>query len=324
MGADFEVVISDHRFPDITIQERVLSKIGAHLVVGQAKTEDEIIQLAKGAHAILNARAKITEKVINALERCKVIVRYGVGVDTVDVKAATRKGIMVSNVLDYCVDEVADHAFALILCLARKIVLSARKVRKGEWNIADLRPIKRLNRQVIGVIGFGRIGRAFAKKAIPVGFKIIAYDPYLHNEGEKEDGVTFVAFESLLKQSDYITLHLPLTGETRGMIGRQQMELMKPTTFVVNVSRGHLIDEEALVQALEEKRIAGAGLDVLVEEPPKSNNPLLKMDQVIVTSHAAFYSDEAIQELQQKAAERVVTALSGGIPEPLVNPQVLK
>ena len=324
MGKGFKVVISDHRFPDITIQEEIVSKIGATLVVGQAKTEDEVIEVAKDADAILNARAKITSKVIDSLERCKVIVRYGVGVDTVDMKAATDKGIMVCNVLDYCVDEVADHAFALILCLARKIVLSARKVRDGQWNIADIKPIRRIQGQVIGVAGFGRIGRALAQKAAPAGFKIIAYDPYISEEAKKGQDVTFVSYESLLRQSDYITLHMPLTDETRGMIGKEQIEMMKPTSCIVNVSRGPLIDEQALIVALEENRIAGAGLDVLVDEPPKANNPLLKMDQVIVTSHAAFYSEEAMQELQKKAAERAIQALLGEVPESLVNPEVLK
>ena len=324
MNAKFKVVISDHRFPNIDIQRQVLSEIGAELVVGQAETEAEIIELARDAHGILNARSKITAKVIDALERCRVIVRYGVGVDTVDIDAATRKGIMVSNVLDYCVDEVSDHALALILCLARKVVFSARQVRSGEWSITNLKPLKRLSGQTIGVVGYGRIGQALALKSIPIGFRVIVFDPYVDAENVKKDGVESVSFETLVKESDFVSLHSPLTAETKGLIGQKELAMMKPTAFIVNVSRGALIDENALATAIESGQITGAGLDVMIQEPPDPGSRLLKMDQVIVTSHTAFYSDEAMLELQQKAAQNVVTALSGQVPRPLVNPQVLK
>jgi len=323
MSSTYKVVITDHRFPDVNIQREVLSEIGAELVVGQAKTEEEVCEIVKDADGVLCARSVITAKAIDAMQRCRVIVRYGVGVDTVDVAAATRKGIMVSNVLDYCVDEVADHAMALILCLAREVVFSARRVQAGEWTLDNLKPLKRLSGQTLGVVGVGRIGRSLADKAAALGFKILAYDPYLGNVGERADGLTFVELKTLLAESDIVSLHAPLTEETRGMIGEDELRLMKPTAGIVNVSRGALIDESALVDALKEKRLAGAGLDVLVKEAADPDNPLQQMDQVIVTSHAAFYSEEAIQDLQQKAARKVVTALSGQIPDPLVNPEVL-
>ena len=324
MDSKYKVVITDHRFPNVDIQREVLSKVGAELIEGQAKTEEEIIAIAKDAHGILNARSKITAKVIDALTSCKVMVRYGVGVDTIDIAAATRKGIMVSNVLDYCVDEVSDHALALILALTRKVAFSAGRVRSGEWSVTNLRPLKRLSGQTLGVVGFGRIGRELARKAVPIGFNILVYDPYVKGEAVAQSGCRQVSFEELIKKSDVISLHSPLTPETKAMIGQKQIDMMKPHAYIVNVSRGALIDEAALAAAIEAGRIAGAGLDVMIDEPPKSNNPLLKLEQVIVTSHTAFYSDEAIQELQKKAAEKVAAALSGHIPDPLVNPEVLQ
>ena len=324
MSSKFKVVITDHRFSSVAIQETVLAEVGAELVVGQAKTEDEIIEIARDADGILVARSTITAKIIHALERCKVMVRYGVGVDNIDIPAATQKGIMVSNVLDYCVEEVADHALALILSLARKVVFSARRVQAGEWNITNLKPIKRLSGQTTGVVGYGRIGRLLAKKASAVGFKVIAYDPFVGKIGSEDDGVPFVSLETILRESDFISLHTPLSTETQGMIGEENIRLMKPTAAIVNVSRGALIDENALIRALKEKRLAGAGLDVLVKEAADLSHPLQTMEEVIVTSHTAFYSEEAIEELQQKAAQKVVSALSGQLPDPLVNPEVLK
>lgn len=324
MNSKFKVVIIDHRFASIQIQEKVLSDIDAKLVVGQAKTEDEIIEIARDAHGILVARSNITAKVIQALQQCKVMVRYGVGVDNIDVPAATQKGIMVSNVLDYCVEEVADHALALIFSLARKVVFSARRVQAGEWSIQNLKPLKRISGQTLGIVGYGRIGKMLATKASAVGFRVIAYDPFVGKVGSEDSGISFVSLESILKESDFVSLHAPLNAETREMINEENIRMMKPTAAIVNVSRGALIDENALIRALKEKRLAGAGLDVLVSEAADSSNPLQTMEQVIVTSHTAFYSEEAIEELQQKAAQKVVSALSGQIPEPLVNPEVLK
>jgi len=324
MSSKFKVVITDHRFQSVEIQEKVLSEIGAELVVGQAKTEEEIIEIARDADGILVARSTITAKIIHALERCKVMVRYGVGVDNIDIPAATQKGIMVSNVLDYCVEEVADHALALVLSLARKVVFSARRVQAGEWNITNLKPIKRLSGQTTGIVGYGRIGRLLARKASAVGFRVIAYDPFVGKIGSEEGGIPFVSLETILKEADFISLHTPLTEDTANMIGEKQLNMMKDNACLINVSRGALIDEAALVKALEENRIAGAGLDVLVEETADPNHPLQNMEQVIVTSHTAFYSEEAIQDLQKKAAQKVAAALSGQIPDPLVNPEVLK
>lgn len=324
MSNTYKVLITDHRFPDVSIQKEIISRFGAELIVGHVNKENDIIKLAKDVHGILNARAKITGRVINSLRNCKIIVRYGVGVDTVDIPAATRKGIMVANVTDFCIDEVSDHALALLLSLSRKVVLSARKVRAQKWDLAELKPIRRLKDQVIGLIGYGRIGSALARKAKPIGFRVIAYDPYIAKAGEEKDGVMFLSLDSVLKESDYVSVHAPLTSETRGMIGENELNIMKPSAFLINVSRGPLIDEDALIKALQDKCIAGAGLDVMCQEPPEPDNPLLQIDEVVVTSHVAFYSEEAQQELQQKAAQNLVTALSGEVPDSIVNPEVLR
>ena len=311
MSSKFKVVITDHRFASVDIQRRVLAEIGAELVEGQAKTDDEIIAIARDADGILNARSKISAKAIEALERCKIMVRYGVGVDTIDIPAATRKGIMVSNVVDYCMDEVSDHAFALLLTLARKVVFSARRVQTGEWTINNLKPLKRLAGQTVGVVGFGRIGRALGRKAAAVGFKVLAFDPFVAGEGEEKDGVTFVSLEQLLKASDFVSLHLPLTQDTRRMIGRPQLERMKSGAYLVNTSRGELVDEEALYRALERSRIAGAACDVFTQEPPE-RHPLVELDNFILTPHIGAHTREAVLRTAHRATRNLIEMLEGG------------
>jgi len=294
MSNKFKVVITDHRFPNVDTERKVLSKVDAEVIVSEAKNDEELMELVKDADGILNARLKIKPKVIEAMERCKVIVRYGIGVDTIDIKSATKKGIMVCNVPDYCIDEVANHALTLILCLGRKIMLSSRQVLAGEWSITSLKPLRRFTEQTIGIVGFGRIGR------------------------------NLVSLERLMRESDYVSLHAPLVPGNMGMIGKKQLDMMKKEAYLINVSRGPLIDEAALVEALKNNKIAGAGLDVLVDEPPNRDNPLLKLDNVLITPHSAWYSDEAIAELQLKAAETVATVLSGDIPKSVLNWEALK
>ncbi|MDI6729577.1 MAG: C-terminal binding protein, partial [Thermodesulfovibrionales bacterium] len=244
MNSRFKVVITDHRFPNIDSERQVLSEVGAEVIVSEAKNDEELIELVKDADGILNARLKINPKVIESMERCKVMVRYGIGVDTIDIESATKKGIMVCNVPDYCIDEVANHALALILCLGRKIMLSSRQVLAGEWSIASLKPLKRFTEQTIGIVGFGRIGRNLANKAKHLGFKIIAFDPYV-GENILVDDVQMVSLEKLIRESDYISLHAPLVSENKGMIGKKQLDIMKKDAYLINVSRGPLIDELA-------------------------------------------------------------------------------
>jgi len=252
-----------------------------------------------------------------------VIVRYGVGVDNVDLEAATEKGIFVANVM-YDVTDVADHAVSLVLSLIRKIPLANRNVRKGLWDWKTVQPISRLRGKTVGIIGFGRIGRKVAQRLKGFEVKLIAYDPYVPENVFAEYNVERVNFETLIKEADIIMVHASLTSETRHLIGEDELKSMKRSAILVNTSRGSIIDEKALYKALKEGWISGAGLDVLEKEPPERNNPLLKLNNVIITPHMAWYSIESLDEIRRIAAEEVVRALSGQIPTSLVNRDVLK
>ncbi len=248
-----------------------------------------------------------------------------VGVDSIDIPAATARHIFVANVPDYCVDEVSNHAIALMLDLSRRVTWLDRTVRRGEWSYHPERPSSRLWGKNLGIIGLGRIGRAVARKMQPFGVRLLTYDPYISPQDAEPLGVVILAsLTELLRQSDYVSIHVPLTNETRHMISYHELQMMKPTAFIVNTSRGPVIDEEALVWALREGRIAGAGLDVREQEPMKRDDPLTMMENVILTPHVAFYSLESIEEMKLEAARAIVQVLQGGRPRSLANPEVLQ
>ncbi len=321
----FTVVTTDYNFGNLDIEKAILSEIGAELIPRQCHSEEEVIEACRMADGIFNQAVPMPRRVIESLERCKVIARYGIGFDTIDVEAATQKGICVTNVTDYCIEEVAIHALALFLACARKIVILNREVKRGNWcsGVPQLpRPIFRLEGQTFGLIGFGNIGRSLANKIKPLGLKIIANDPYIPREIGQTYGVELVSLEEVLRQSDYVSLHLPLNAETRNLIGESQLKWMKPTAFLINTARGPIIDEKALIKALKEKWIAGAALDVLEKEPPEPNNALLTLDNVILTPHAAWYSEDSVPELRRKAALNIRQVLEGYYPKYLVNPEV--
>ena len=261
---------------------------------------------------------------IRSLRRCRIIARYGVGVDTIDLDAASAAGIMVTNVPDYCVQEVSDHALALILTLARGIGRAMLSTRQGAWDLGAVRPLRRLEGQTLALLGFGRMGRAVAEKARPLGFRIIAYDPYLPADVIRKSGAEPVDLDTALGEADYLSVHVPLSDETRHLIDSAALERMKPTAYLVNTSRGGIVDTEALVEALQAGKLAGAALDVLEQEPPPADLELLQMPNVILTPHTAFYSEESLIELQTKAAEEVVSVISGKAPRNPVNPEVLQ
>jgi len=319
----FKVVITDSDYGSHEIEEEVLSSIGADLVKFQCKTEDDIIRCCSDADGLLNQYAPITRRVIENLQRARIIVRYGVGVDNIDIKAATERGIFVANVI-YDITDVADHTLSLILSLSRKIIWADRNVKENGWDWKSVQPISRLKDKTVGIIGFGRIGRKVAQRLKGFEVKILSYDPYVPEEIFKEYGVEKVDFETLIKESDIITVHTPLTDETRHMIGEKELRSMKHDAILINVSRGGIIDEKALYKALKERWISGAGLDVLEVEPPSKDNPLLRLDNVIITPHMAWYSNKSLDEIRRKAAEEVARALSGQIPMNLVNRDVLK
>ena len=320
-----KVVITDNRHPAIIhIEKAVLEEGGAEVFVCQCKTEDELIAQCRDAEGMINSRSKITRKVIEALEKCQIIVRHGIGVDTIDVEAATERGILVANVPDYCIEEVSTHALALILACARKVVAGYECVKGGKWDLNLVKPVYRMAGRKAGILGFGRIAKSLAKKVQALGCEALVFDPYVTDEEVRNWGGRKVDWDTFLKEADFISIHTPLTKETRKLLGEKEFRSMKPSAYVINTARGEIIDEKALVKALNEGWIAGAALDVLEKEPVEASNPLLSMNKVILTPHISFYSEESLQELLRKSAQEVVRVLKGQLPNSLVNPQALK
>jgi D-3-phosphoglycerate dehydrogenase len=260
---------------------------------------------------------------IRQMSRCRIIARFGIGVDNVDVAAATGAGIVVTRVPDYCLDEVSDHTMALLLALVRKIPFANSLVNAGRWGMPAVAPIHRLRGTVLGLVGFGKIPQLLAPKAKAFGIKLVAYDPYVSESVMSIAGVEQVDFAKLLKVSDYVSIHTPLLPETHHLFNADIFAQMKPTAYLINTARGPIVDEAALAHALETRRIAGAALDVLSSEPPVIS-PLFGRDNVILTPHMSFYSVESLIELQTKAAEDVVRVLTGQMPHNPINPEVLK
>ncbi|MBI2503096.1 MAG: C-terminal binding protein, partial [Candidatus Latescibacteria bacterium] len=270
---------------------------------------------------ILTCWAKTTRKVIEAAyPELKVIVRYGIGLDNIDVDFATGQHVPVLNVPTYCVVDVAEHTLGYILALSRKIAFFDRRVRQGSWNIQEALPLRRLKGKRLGLIGLGNIGKEVARRAQAFGMEVCAYTPKLTPERAREVGALALSLDELLSTADFISLHLPLTPQNTGMIGQDQLRRMKPTAFLINTSRGKLIDEEALYQALTGGVIAGAALDVRIQEPPAAGDRLLQLENILHTPHASFFSRESIEELQEQAALEARRVLSGQAPLNLVNP----
>jgi D-3-phosphoglycerate dehydrogenase len=254
------------------------------------------------------------------MKNCQIIARYGIGVDTVPLDIATRLGIQVTNVPDYCIEEVADHSLALILALARGIVRGLDQVRAGGWDIPSLRPLRRQQGRTFGLVGFGRIARALAHRARALGYDVVASDPNLSDHAFGGAGVRPVGLDALFASADVISLHAPLTEQTHHLVDARRLATMRPGAILVNTARGGLVDYEAVVAALKAGRLGGAGLDVLESEPPAAGStPVSEVPNLIVTPHLAFYSEEALTELQRKAADQVRNVLIGGKPQYPVN-----
>ena len=314
-----KVVITDYEYTDIDQERKIILDSGAKFYAYQAKEENELIEITKDADAVIVQYANLTRNIIEKMEKCKVIATYGVGVNRIDIQAASDKGIYVCNVPDYGIDEVSNHTIALILALARKLHINAKCLKEGNWGYQNILPISRLERQTLGLIGLGRISSLVAKKMSAFGLNIIAYSPIGNEERANNLNVSLVDFETLLEKSDFISIHCPLTEETTHLFNKEVFSKMKNTAYIINTARGPIIDEEALIDALKLGEIAGAGLDVYKEEPIDNENELLKMDNVIATSHIAWYSQEAISALQQNPAKEVVNVLAGNEPFNCVN-----
>jgi D-3-phosphoglycerate dehydrogenase len=320
----FTVLVTDHAWPSLDIEREILAGVDAELLVAETGEEEELVALAPRADAILTNWKRVPAAALDAAPDCLVVSRYGVGLDNIPVDRATELGILVTNVPDFCLEEVSDHAMALLLACARRVVTFASSTRSGDWNLELGRGLPRLRGQTLGLVGLGHIARALVPKARGFGLDVVAYTPRLTADAAPTGVRVAGSLEELLASADYVSLHAPSTPETRGLIGEAELRAMKPTAYLVNTSRGALVDEDALARGVEEGWIAGAALDVMAQEPPDPANPLLRLDGVIVTPHAAFYSETAIAELETKAARNVAEVLAGRVPETVVNPAVLE
>lgn len=324
-----KVVITDYDFGDVEIERGILEAAGAEVVALQAKREADLFEAARDCAAIMNQYARVGAETIARMEQCKVIARYGVGVDIVDVEAATRRGILVTNVRDYCTEEVADHAVALWMTLARSLPAYDRATHAGVWQWQSGAPVRRLRGRTMGIVSFGKIGQAIAHRARAFGTEIIAYDPFLPVAVARDLGVELVSKEALLARSDYILMQAPMTSETRHFLSDAEFAAMKPGAILVNTGRGPTVDNKALHRALTEGHLAAAGLDDPEEEPAKracwdpGDNPLFSLPNVLFTPHAAYYSEESIRAAREGAATQVAKVLTGQAPDFPVNADAL-
>lgn len=296
---------------------------------GNLNTPEMLIEHCRDADAILTPGARFTREVLSRLEHCRAIVRYGVGYDTIDVPAATDYNIVVVNIPDFCLPEVANHALALLLDCAKKITRQDKWMRTGAWGdrmtgyrAPFLSPMGPIHGETVGLVGFGQIAREFHRRLVPLDVRVLAYDPYVPAERVAALGVEMVSLDELMRRSDYISIHTPLLPDTRHMINAQMLALMKPTAYLINTSRGPVVDEAALIDALQSGKIAGAALDVFEVEPLPKDSPLMAMDNVVLVPHTASFADITFEIMYRRVGEEAARALRGQMPNTPVNPQV--
>jgi D-3-phosphoglycerate dehydrogenase len=321
-----KVVITDHRFPDVAQERDAVESAGGTLVVAQVTDEDQLAATCRDADGVLTVRAAITKRVIAAMERCRIIVRYGIGVDNIDIPAATQRGIMVANVPDYCIDEVSDHALTLLLMLSRQMISAISLAREKRWVITSMPPLHRLRGQVCGLVGCGKIGSLLAGKVLQLGMRVMIYDPYLNETRCRAMGAELISFDALLECSDFVSLHAPLNDETHHLFGEAAFAKMKSSASIINTARSGLIDEAALIAALDTGKLFGAGLDVVDAElaVPPLQSPLTEHPKIIVTPHTAWLSAEARSTLQALAIAQILGCLGGHKPYGLINRELAK
>lgn len=314
-----KVIITDYEYENVEKEKKIVEEAGFSFCAYQCKSEEDLIQACKDADAVIVQYSEITKTVIQAMEHCQVIIKYGIGVNNIDTEAASEKEIYVCNVPDYGVDEVSNHAVTMIMALSKKLIQIDRSLKNGVWGYQPIEPLYRMAGKTLGLVGIGRIPSSVAKKMKGFDLRILAYDPFVSQEEGRKRGVEMTDFETLVKESDYISIHCPLTEDTTHLFNEAVFKKMKNTAVLVNTARGAIIDEEALIQALQVGEIAGAGLDVFEKEPIEKDNPLLHMNQVICTPHCAWYTLEAIDAVQSKAALEAVNVLQGNAPWNAVN-----
>jgi D-3-phosphoglycerate dehydrogenase / 2-oxoglutarate reductase len=314
------IAVTDSVFPSLDPAVAALKHIDPEIRMAKSPSASDILDVAREADGVFVTYAKLPGELLRQFKRCKVIGRFGLGVDNIDVKTAAELGIVVSYVPDYCLQEVSDHAMALLLALARKIPFSNALVQAGRWEMPAVVPMRRLEGRTLGLVGFGNIPRRLAPKAMAFGLKVVAYDPYAPADAARAGGIQLVEFEQLLSISDYVSLHAPLTPQTRGLFNADAFSKMKNGAYLINTARGPLIDEHALIAALDSGYLEGAALDVVATEPLSKDSRLLGRANVILTPHTAFYSVEALEELQTKCASDVARVLSGEKPVYPISP----
>jgi D-3-phosphoglycerate dehydrogenase len=319
MSVSARVLITDRAWPDCDLEREILAQVGAELIDAPASDESTLVELARDVDAIATCWAQVTEAVIRSSTRCRVISRFGIGLDNICLKTANELRIPVTYVPDYCVREVADHALALLLACARKIAFFHHRTKNGEYDLQAGPRLHRISGQTLGLIGFGRIAQALYRTAGAIGLEVVAHTA---SGNDHETGCRMVSLDELLQQSDFVSLHVPSTDQTRGFLGEAEFRRMKPSAYLINTSRGPLIDHNALRGALENQELAGAALDVFDPEPPDLSQPLFRDERVIVTPHAGFLSEESLHELRTRTAQQVAHVLQGRRPEHVVNPQV--
>jgi D-3-phosphoglycerate dehydrogenase len=316
------VLLTDYAWPDLDIERQILAEAGAELLAAPATDAATLTRLAADPRvaAIMTNWARVTAEVIAAAPGCRIVTRTGIGLDNIDVAAATARGIVVTNVPDYCLIEVAEHALALFLAMGRKIGWFHAQTKTGRYDLQAGPPLRRIAGQTLGIVGLGNIGRMLATKAQGLGMRVIATS---RSRRDGLPGVEWRDLDALLAESDYVSLHLPSTPATKHLIGAEQLARMKPSAYLINTARGALVDEPALAAALAAGQLAGAGLDVQQQEPPDLSQPPFNDPRVIVTPHAAFVSQESLANLRSRAARQVADRLQGRVPENVVNPAVL-
>jgi len=320
VAAPTRVLVTDHTWPDIQVESTLLEAAGLHVVDAPSPDEATLAALAADTIAIMTCFAQVTPAVIDSARELRVVARFGVGVDNIAVDTATARAIPVTYVPDYCVAEVAEHALSLLLAQARGVVRYNESVKHRRWDLSVAAPLRRIEGQTLGLIGCGRIGARLATKALGLGLRVLTYDPA---PVAPPAGVVAADFERVLSESDFISVHVPLTPDTRGLIGETALRQMKPSAYLINTARGGLVDTVALARALREGWIAGAGLDVLPHEPIAGDDPLLELDNVVLTPHVAFYSEESLAELRRRTTQSVIDVLAGRAPEHLANGEAL-
>jgi D-3-phosphoglycerate dehydrogenase len=314
------VLLTDYAWSDLEIEHKILAQYDAELIVAPDRELTTLVALAAGADAIMTNWSDVPARLIDAATNCRIISRLGIGLDNIDVRHATRRGIPVTNVPDYCLIEVAEHTIALLLALARKIGVFHENARAGRYDLSAGFPLRRIEGQTLGIVGLGQIGRRVAAKAQALGLRILATS---RSRRDPMPGAQWAELQEVLSKSDFVSLHVPLNDETRGMIAARELAWMKPAAFLINTARGGLVDHRALATALANGKLAGAALDVQDREPPDLSQPPYNDPRVIVTPHAAFYSSESVEELRRRVAHQVGVRLSGGRPENVVNSEVL-